>query len=401
MHRITRTALFVLLGTPLVTRGATPIPAGERLPLASKVLGEERTLFVSLPDSYARGHGRYPVLYLTDAESQFAHARSTVNFLARAGAIPEMIVVGVVNTDRTRDLTPSHADITEDGRTTPAPTSGGADRFLDFFERELVPWTEATYRTAPFRVFAGYSAGGLFALHALRARPALFQGVLASSPWLIWDEGKELKELRTFFASDSVKTRALYFTLGNEGPPMQSALDTLAAALGPRPASLPRWGTRRYPEESHASAVLRSFYDGLRFVFDGWMLPFDPRTERLLGSVDDVRKHYARVGERLGLAVSPPEAILNLMGYEALGRNEIERALAFFRANAETYPGSANVWDSLGDGLDQAGKKDEALASYEKAAAIAEAEGDPLLAAFRRNVARLRGAGPDGKPTAP
>ena len=131
------------------------------------------------------------------------------------------------------------------------------------------------------------------------------------------------------------------------------------------------------------------------------MLPFDPRTERLLGSVDDVRKHYARVGERLGLAVSPPEAILNLMGYEALGRNEIERALAFFRANAETYPGSANVWDSLGDGLDQAGKKDEALASYEKAAAIAEAEGDPLLAAFRRNVARLRGAGPDGKPTAP
>jgi predicted alpha/beta superfamily hydrolase len=397
MHRITRTALFVLLAAPLVTRAATPIPAGERVPYTSKVLGEERTLFVSLPDSYARGHGRYPVLYLTDAETQFSHARATVNFLARAGAIPEMIVVGVVNTDRTRDLTPSHADITEDGRTTPAPTSGGADRFLDFLEKELVPWTEATYRTAPFRVFGGYSAGGLFALHALRAKPALFQGVLASSPWLVWDEGKEIKALQPFLATDAPKTRALFFTLGNEGPAMQSALDTLAASLGARKGGTLRWGTKRYPDESHASAVLRSFYDGLRFVFEGWMLPFDPRTERLLGSVEDVKKHYAAVGERLGIPVSPPEAIVNLMGYEALGRNETERALAFFRLNSESYPGSANVWDSLGDALDRAGKRDEALASYEKAATIAEAEGDPLLEAFRKNVARLRGVKSDAR----
>jgi hypothetical protein len=146
--------------------------------------------------------------------------------------------------------------------------------------------------------------------------------------------------------------------------------------------------------------VLRSFYDGLRFVFDGWMLPFDPRTERLLGSVDDVKKHYAAVGERLGIPVTPPEAIVNLMGYEALGRDENDRAIAFFRLNTETYPGSANVWDSLGDALDRAGKRDDALASYEKAAAIAEAEGNPLLEAFRKNVARIRGEKPDG-PKAP
>ncbi len=397
MHRITRTALFVLLAAPFVTSAATPIPAGERVTFPSKVLGEERTLFVSLPDTYARSKARYPVLYLTDAESQFAHARATVNFLARAGAIPEMIVVGVVNTDRTRDLTPTHADVTEDGRTTPAPTSGGSDRFLDFFEKELVPWTESTYRTAPFRVFGGYSAGGLFALHAMRARPGLFQAIVASSPWLVWDEGKELEALRPFLATDLARTRALFFTLGNEGPALRSALDTLSAALKARPPGPLRWGTRRYPEESHASAVLRSFYDGLRFVFDGWMLPFDPRTERLIGSVEDVKKHYAAIGDRLGIPVSPPEAVVNLMGYEALTRSETERALAFFRLNAETYPGSANVWDSLGDALDRAGKKDEALASYEKAAGIAEAEGDPLLEAFRKNVARLRGAKADGR----
>lgn len=397
MQRITRTAVLALLAAPFATGAAAPVPGGERLPLPSKVLGEERALLVSLPDGYARSKARYPVLYLTDAESQFAHARATVNFLARAGALPEMIVVGVVNTDRTRDLTPTHADVTEDGRTTPAPTSGGADRFLDFFEKELVPWTDATYRTAPFRVLAGYSAGGLFALHAMRERPALFQAIVASSPWLVWDEGRELKALRPFLGTDAAKARALFFSLGNEGPAMRAALDALAAALEARPRASLRWATRRYPEESHASAVLRSYYDGLRFVFDGWMLPFDPRTERLLGSVEDVRKHYAEVGERLGIPVAPPEAVVNLMGYEALTRGETERALAFFRLNTETYPGSANVWDSLGDALDRAGKKEEALASYEKAAGIAQAEGDPLLPAFRKNVDRLRNAKTDGR----
>lgn len=397
MHRITRTALFVLLAAPLVTRAATPIPAGERVPFPSKVMDEERTLFVSLPDTYARSKARYPVLYLTDAETQFAHARATVNFLARAGAIPEMIVVGVANTDRTRDLAPTRAAVVEDGRTVAAPAGGGADRFLDFFEKELVPWTEATYRTAPFRILGGYSAGGLFALHALRARPALFQGVVASSPWLVWDEGRELKALESFLATDAPKARAVFFTLGNEGPGMRSALDALAAALGKRPSGALRWATKRYPDESHASAVLRSFYDGLRFVFEGWMLPFDPRTERLVGSVDEVKGHYAAVSARLGIPVAPPEGVVNLMGYEALSRGETERALAFFRVNTETYPGSANVWDSLGDALDRAGKREEALASYEKAAGIAEAEGDPLLDAFRKNVARLRGAAAAGQ----
>lgn len=90
---------------------------------------------------------------------------------------------------------------------------------------------------------------------------------------------------------------------------------------------------------------------------------------------------------------------MNLMGYEALTRDETERALGFFRLNAETCPGSANVWDSLGDGLERAGKRAEALASYEKAVAIAEAGGEPNLEAFRRNAVRLRGAAlPEAKP---
>lgn len=73
------------------------IPAGEQLSLHSEILGEDRTIFVSFPGSYATGTDRYPVLYLTDAQWQFAQTRSSVEFLARSRLIPEMIVVGITS----------------------------------------------------------------------------------------------------------------------------------------------------------------------------------------------------------------------------------------------------------------------------------------------------------------
>ena len=53
-----------------------------------------------------------------------------------------MIIVGVTHPDRTRDLYATRADFKHNGRTIPFPNSGNADRFLEFFEKELIPWTE-------------------------------------------------------------------------------------------------------------------------------------------------------------------------------------------------------------------------------------------------------------------
>ena len=79
-----------------------------------------------------------------------------------------MIVVGVVNRDRTRDLYATRADFRHGDRVIPFPTSGNADRFLEFVAKELIPWTEKTNPTSQLRVLAGHSAGGNFALHAIR-----------------------------------------------------------------------------------------------------------------------------------------------------------------------------------------------------------------------------------------
>jgi hypothetical protein len=60
-----------------------------------------------------------------------------------------------------------------------------------------------------------------------------------------------------------------------------------------------------------------------------------------------VKTHYARFGERLGVALLPPQAIVNELGYQHLRMKELDASLAAFRYNAELYPQSANVLDSL------------------------------------------------------
>ena len=47
---------------------------------------------------------------------------------------------------------------------------------------ELIPKIEGQYRTQPFRIFAGHSLGGLFAVHTMLTRPDLFNAYIAVSP---------------------------------------------------------------------------------------------------------------------------------------------------------------------------------------------------------------------------
>ena len=355
---------------------------GQVFALDSKVMQEPRRVIVWTPPGYENGRTRVPVLYLTDADRQFAHTVTSVEFLSRNGRAPAMMVVGIFNTDRARDLTP-YKDGTEqnDARLT---TAGGADRFLQFIETELVPWVESRYRTEPFRLFAGHSFGGLFAAHALATRPGLFNATIAVSPTLAWRQGEPARRIEQMLARNPTLKASLYVTLGDEGDEMQSGFDRLKAVLDTHAGRTLRWHMVSMKDEDHGSIVLRSHYDGVEKIFEGWRLP-RAADGTLSGGLAAVESHYAALSDRLGWKVTPPEVIVNLAGYSALGRKEMTEAIALFRLNVANYPDSANVYDSLGEGLEAAGHSREALEQYEEAVKRGEAAGDPLLDTFRAN----------------
>jgi len=371
-----------------VVPGVT-ISTGERQTLHSTILGKDRVVLVSTPSSDDPSR-RYPVLYLTDAELEFDQTRASVEFLARNGEIPEMIVVGVTNPDRTHDLYATKADFKWGARTIPFPNSGNADLFLEFFQKELIPWVETNYHSTPFRILAGVSAGGNFALHAMRTEPSLFQAIMVASPWLAWDDHKESKALVSFFATTKkAPVHALFFSYADEGPVVKSGIDALTAALRARNDPSLRWASASYPNETHETTVLKSYYDGLRMIFAGWRYPRDPQTNELTGSLDDMKAYYEQLGERLGVTNQPPEGVVNELGYRDLRANRIDAALAAFRFNTREYSQSPNTWDSLGEALERAGKRDEALTSYHEAVALAEANHSSHLEAFRTHLTRL------------
>jgi hypothetical protein len=381
-------ALFAALAP---ARAGEPITLGETLRIQSKVLGEERLLVVSTPLSYALNRARYPVIYLTDGGEHFLHVRGTVDFLARNGLMPDAVIVGITNTDRTRDFTPTRVE-RERVRGVAVPT-GGAAAFMAFLETEVFPAIEARYRTAPCRIYAGHSLGGLLGLHMLATRPDLFNATLAASPSLAWDGDQPLRALEAALKERRPLRHTLFVTMGDEeaGEARPTRFDRLRALLGRSKTEGLVWAARALPEESHGTVVLPSYYWGLRKVFEDWGPVAAGRDDVFAGSLADLQAHYAKAGQRLGWAFPPPEAPVNRMGYRFLGGNRIPEAVAVFRYNAANHPDSANVHDSLGEALEQGGHLDEALACYEKAVALA-APGHPALKVFEANRARAAAA---------
>jgi len=380
--------LPILLTAPMLWAG-TPITVGERLSLPSKILKEERTILISLPANYGRSTERYPVLYLTDGDAHLTHTRGTVDFLARNGLMPNLIIVGITNTDRTRDLSPTHGSFRNaDGSVQELPTSGGAPRFLEFFEKELFPFVESNYRTTPYRIFAGHSLGGLLAIHAFAARPELFNACISAAPSLEWDADYPLRRLEGFLKGAPRLQRTLFVSMANDedGHPRPNRFDRLQAILKDHPVNGLRWETKAMPEEDHGSVVLRSHYWGLKRVFEGWRLDGSkPAT------LAEIKAHYAKLSRRMGVPIEPPEGAVNLAGYRLLGAGRQEEALAVFRDNVARYPASANVHDSLGEALERAGRLEEARDSYARAVEVAQKTGDPLMGIFARNRDRAAG----------
>ena len=375
-------------------------PAPERIVIHSNVLNEDRPILVRMPTQGPGARNKYPVLYLTDGDGHINEVGGIVDFLVAHNRCSPLIIVGIPNTDRNRDLTPTHADEKGlDGAVTQVPTSGGADKFLQFIQTELFPEIDKRYPTAAYRIFAGHSFGGLFAIHALITHTDMFNAYIALSPSLQWDDGATLHQAQQFFARTKELHKTLFFSLANEGNtpnPMGQNFEAFQKVFA---TSTPKGfivRSERYPDEDHGSTTLLAHYAGLRLVFDGWVMPFDLKTGQYEGGLKGVEQHYRELSERFGFPVSA-EVTINRLGYNLLAGKKTDDAIAAFERNVELYPASANVYDSLGDGLEGAGKLDQARQNVEKAVEMGTKNSDPRLPSFKQHLERLVAAGTSGK----
>jgi tetratricopeptide (TPR) repeat protein len=60
------------------------------------------------------------------------------------------------------------------------------------------------------------------------------------------------------------------------------------------------------------------------------------------------------------------ESELNNLGYTLISEERLDEAIAIFQLNVKSYPGSANVYDSLGEAFMLKGQKKDAIKNYER-----------------------------------
>lgn len=106
------------------------------------------------------------------------------------------------------------------------------------------------------------------------------------------------------------------------------------------------------------------------------------------GGIDAAVAHYHDLREEFygRGTLDFGERSLNAVGYELLGEGKAADAVAVFRLNAEQFPESGNVWDSLGEGLLAAGEREAAIESYERSLEL-----DPENDNAREKLREIRG----------
>lgn len=355
-------------GGPRGGQEVQPLPAPEKITIHSRVLGEDRTLLVWLPEGYEDSSQRYPVLYVLDGEYFFPVAVSAVRFLSELGyeggqhPIPEMIVVGVVNVDRDRDYTPTHAPTQSRGRLS-FPTSGGAGTFEEFLEEELLSLVDARYRTYPHRVLSGWSLGGLFTVYAYLERPHIFSRYLAISPSLWWDDSIVVKQTRRRLEhAGLLSPKRLVVTLGAlEGGDMDGAVRRdFAPLVGSQPKSAVDFAFVEIPGENHNHVPYKAYFDGLGSLYSDWVVPRDV----LQGGLLAVQRFFQDLSRRWGYEVEVPLSVYRVLSATL---PDIAPALQAARLGVERYPHSSLAYLSLGRLQQMAGDTSGAVASLQAA----------------------------------
>ena len=343
--------------------------------IKSQAVGEDRTILVRVPANYERTEVRYPVVYMLDAHPPHnAMMAGLIEQQVWAGKLPDLIVVGIQNTNRTRDMTPTFSD--------PPGAGGGAKNFLQFIETEVIPLVDKTYRTAPYRTLAGHSLGGLFTMYAFTERPDVFNAYIAASPHLQWDKNYQMKPLEEALRKRSETNKTLYFGLGDEPDYLETFNGTEEILKKLKPKKL-EYEFHQFKEENHGSVVLPTYFAGLRKVFDGWEPPRN-------GTLAELESHYKNLSSRFGYTIKTPEALVNFAGYRLLRAGNTQQAIEVFKQNVASYPRSANVYDSLGEAYEKNGETEKAREHYEKAWRMAEQNGEvQIAAAAKANFERI------------
>lgn len=259
-------AVSLLLCATCVVAADEEVPVHLTLRIPSKLLAETRVVNVHVPPGYdGKAETRYPVLYMLDGgvKEDFPHLANTLDGLMAAHTIPPMLLVGIENTERRRDMTgPTTVDSDRDI----APVVGGSAAFRGFIDHELMPQIRAFYNVNDDVAIIGESLAGLFVMETLFIEPDLFDTYIAIDPSLWWNAEQWWREAGTRLnGSVDIRARLFLASAGDSG----NANAHFADALCRNPLPNLHWTYTHHPRLGHANIFRKLEKEILTQAFSG------------------------------------------------------------------------------------------------------------------------------------
>lgn len=264
----------------------------EQIEIFSEEIDQKFIINVGLPPNYSQENTKYPVVYVTDAGSNFSGLMSSLPLMQLVNDLPHFILIGIdykskKSNDsmslRNRDLTPTNDSIWMSGQKEmykifgdlPEAEPGGAKEFLEFIDHKVKPLINDKYHVnSSDQTYCGFSLGGLFGLFTLFTSPKSFNRYVIGSPSIWWDN-KHILQIEEEYSKNNKELPAKIFMsagdLEEEGDSdafrMVTNVKSLSKTLKKRNYEGLTIKTVILEDETHCSAVAATLNRGLRSVF--------------------------------------------------------------------------------------------------------------------------------------
>jgi predicted alpha/beta superfamily hydrolase len=277
--------------------------------------------------------------------------------------MPRTIVVGIPNTNRNRDLTPTKGILGRDSSM--YSTSGGGPKFLDFIVSELTPYIDSLYSTSTHRTIIGHSLGGLIVFEALLRRREHFNNYLAIDPGLFYDNESYYHQVLDSLRSANLSEENLFIAKGNSLPTFLDIEDiekdtseivklTKTNEDFLKLSRSENWNInyifKKFPTENHFSIPYPATYEAMKYFYSYYpfremMDYYHPAYKDKTDLVVQLKKHYQLISNQLAYEVLPMESYINSWAYGFSHFQRVDLALDLFNLNIELYPENASVYN--------------------------------------------------------
>ena len=371
----------------------------EKHKIHSEILEEDREIFIYKPKGFKAADEKvetYPLIIVLDGESQFLNTVSAVDFLSSAplgnDVIPRSIVVGIPNTNRNRDLTPTRGIIGKDS--TSINITGGGKAFLGFITDEIIPFLDNNFPTSSHRTLIGHSLGGLIVFEALLNKREYFNNYLAIDPALNYDNGSYAKLVLDSLRTSDLRAENLFLAKANTLPSFLSVNDldnddseivqiTKGNSQFLQLSNSEVWNIngrfQDFPNEDHFSIPYLATHTGMKFFYDFYKFReiidyCHPSYAGRSDLVERLKAHYRLISERMGYELTPMQSYINSWAYGFANFERPDLSIQLFDYNIELYPGVSTVYNAKAYFLLNTGYKKEALKLFYQSLSVKKDE---------------------------